>query len=196
MHSLTESGSGYFGTELKLVTFVLIGLCLTVTACGGRIEHNGRNVKDVVPQSQQQAQDTVFGYLKRTLDGLPSGTVLDGTRYGSAGSTSYCDDNDSSPTAPRNFSTTGELHSPPGIDNGTTVRNVGEVWRSWGWNVTERDEFRKPNQFGYGPDGYRLQIVSASPTSFPPTVGATSPCYPGTIARNDIGFPMQITSGS
>lgn len=60
----------------------------------------------------------------------------------------------------------------------------------------ERDEFRKPNQFGYGPDGYRLQIVSASPTSFPPTINAISPCYPGTIARDDIAFPIQIASDS
>lgn len=196
MHSSAESRGGCFGTKQKLATFLLIGLCLTVAACDREVELGGGNVKDVVPESQQQAQDTVFGYLKRTLDGLPPGTVLDATRYGSAGSTGYCDDNDSTPTAPRNFTTIGELRSPQGTDNNAAVRKVGEIWRSWGWDVIERDEFRKPNQFGSGPDGYRLQIVSASPTSFPPTVDAFSPCYPGTLVRTDIGFPMQIASGS
>ncbi len=178
--------------KMRVLVAIMAGLCLAPTAC----TTGGSPVNTVVPQSQQQAQDTVLDYLKRTLDALPAGTVLDATRYGTAGSTGYCDDNDSTPTAPRNFSTIGELQSPPGVDNNATVQKVGDIWRSWGWNVMERDEFRKPNQFGYGPDGYRLQIVSASPTSFPPTVNAISPCYPGTIASNDISFPMQIASGS
>ncbi|WP_264019862.1 hypothetical protein [Mycolicibacterium setense] len=176
----------------RILVAIVTGLCLAATAC----TTGGQPVNTVVPQSQQEAQDTVLRYLKRTVDALPPGTVLDATRYGSAGSTGYCDDNDSTPTAPRNFSTIGELRSPPGTDNNATVRKVGDIWRSWGWSVTERDEFRKPNQFGYGPDGYRLQIVSASPTTFPPTMDAISPCYPGTIARDDISFPMQIASES
>lgn len=176
--------------KTRILIAVMTWLCLTPTAC----TTGGSSVNAVVPQSQQQAQDTVMSYLKRTLDGLPAGTVIDATRYGSAGSTGYCDDNDSTPTAPRNFSTIGELHSPPGTDNDATVRKAGELWSSWGWEVMERDEFRKPNQFGYGPDGYRLQIVSASPTSFPPTVNAISPCYPGTVARDDIAFPITIAS--
>lgn len=34
----------------------------------------------------QQAHDTLMSYLTRTLDRLPAGTVIDATRYGSAGS--------------------------------------------------------------------------------------------------------------
>lgn len=188
---------------MRILAIVMTGLCLAVAGCGTDTPGSststgtgGSPVNTVVPQSQQQAQDTVYSYLKRTLDALPPGTVLDATRYGSAGMTGYCDDNDSTPTAPRNFRTIGELKVPAGTDNTAAVAKVGDVWRSWGWHVIERDEFRKPNQFGYGPDGYRLQIVSASPNTFPPTMNANSPCYPGTIARDDISFPMKIASGS
>jgi hypothetical protein len=42
-------------------------------------------VTEAVPQSQQQAQDTVLGYLTRTLAALPAGAVVDASRYGMAG---------------------------------------------------------------------------------------------------------------
>ncbi len=58
----------------------------------------------------------------------------------------------------------------------------------------ERDGFRKPNQFGYGPDGYRLQIVAAYPPEYPPAVNAMSPCFPGDIASDDVAFPGQISA--
>lgn len=80
----------------------------------------GWNPKDVVPASQQQAQDTL-----------------------------------------------GELKSANGVDATNIVRTVGDVWRSWGWYVFERDGFTKPNEFGYGPDGYRLQIEAATQDDVP-----------------------------
>lgn len=184
---------------MKVLTGVIITVSLALAACGTGdsttpLGSGDSTVNIVVPESQQQAQDTVYGYLKRTLDALPPGTVLDATRLGSAGDTGYCDDNDSSPTAPRYFSADGELKFPAGTDNAAAVAKVGDIWRSWGWRVIERDGFRTPNRFGYGPDGYRLQIVSASPTTYPPSVAAISPCYPGTIAREDIDFPIKIAS--
>lgn len=148
--------------------------------------------KDVVPESQQQAQDTVVGLLKKTLSALPAGTVLDATRYGVAGSNSFCDDNDTKPTAPKHFQTIGELKLPQGTDPAATISKVGETWRSWGWRVEERDGFHKPNQFGYGPDGYRLQIIVAAREGYPPTLQASTPCFPGNIARDDVDFPMQL----
>lgn len=148
--------------------------------------------KDVVPESQQQAQDTIVGLLKKTLAALPAGTVLDATRYGVPGSNIFCDDNDTKPTAPKHFQTIGELKLPEGSDPAATISKVGDTWRSWGWNVVERDGFRKPNQFGYGPDGYRLQIVIAAREGYPPTLQASTPCFPGSIARDDIKFPVQL----
>lgn len=146
----------------------------------------------MIPQSQQQAQDTVVGYLRRTLAALPAGTVLDGRRYAGPGLTPFCDDNDSSPTAPRRFDTIGDLKLPPGVDGAKLVAEVGNIWQSWGWYVIERDGFDKPNRFGYGPDGYRLQIESAPKPGYPPTIQASSPCYTGKIARNDIPIPNVI----
>jgi hypothetical protein len=155
----------------------------------------GWNPKDVVPQSQQQAQDTVVGYLKRTLATLPPGTVIDATRYAGAGHNSYCDDNDSGPTAPMRFHTIGELKTPAAADAQNVVRTVGEVWRSWGWYVYERDGFRQPNEFGYGPDGYRLQIVTAAEAGYPPSVQASSPCFSREIASDDLPVPEVISAG-
>lgn len=109
-----------------------------------------------------------------------------------AGSNSFCDDNDTKPTAPKHFQTSGELKLPSGTDPAATDSRVGETWRSWGWRVEERDGFHKPNQFGYGPDGYRLQIIVAAREGYRPTLQASTPCFPGTIARDDVDFPMQL----
>lgn len=135
--------------------------------------------------SQQQIQDTVLGQLRRTLAALPPGTVLDSTRFAGAGHNSYCDDDDSGASGPMRFHTIGDLRTPDGAD---AVAAVGEIWRGWGWQVVERDGFGKPNRFGYAPDGYRIQIVSAR-TGYPPTVQASSPCFPRRIARDDIPVP-------
>lgn len=149
-------------------------------------------VREAIPESQEQAQNTVVGYLRRMLAGLPSGTVIDASRYLGSGLTSYCDDSDSSATAPRRFDTIGELTTPPGSEVVDLISTVGEIWRSWGWYVAERDGFTKPNRFGYGPDGYRLQIEAAAQQGYPPAIQGSSPCFPGTIAREDIPIPVVI----
>lgn len=153
----------------------------------------GWNPKEVVPQSQQEAQDTIAGYIQRMLDALPEGTAYDTGRYSGGGHNSSCDDNYTGPgKPPTHFTTTGDLSFLPGSDLSAMIAKTGEIWRSWGWHVYERDGFEKPNQFGYAPDGYRLQIVAAYPPDYPPTVVATSPCFPGDIARDDIAFPAVL----
>jgi hypothetical protein len=148
----------------------------------------------VVPQSQQQAQDTLLGYLKRTLQALPPCTVLDASRYGGTGSGNLsCEDNPTSPTPPTEWGTTGDLKFPPGTDLSAMVTKTGDIWRSWGWYVIERDGFRKPNQFGYSADGYRLQIVTAGREGYSPTLEGSTPCFPGDLARNDIPVPVVLS---
>ena len=59
---------------------------------------------DVVPQSQQQAQDTLVEYLRRMLEALPPGTQFDASRFAGAGSGNIgCDDDATSPDAPTRF---------------------------------------------------------------------------------------------
>lgn len=135
----------------------------------------------------------LMGYLTRTLRELPQGTVLDATRYGSAGHNSWCEDEPADPkNAPIRFHTSGDLKFPPGTDLDAMVKRVGDVWRSWGWHVFEREGFRKPNEFGYGKDGYRMQIVTGGRPGYPPTLSGSSPCFPANIAREDIPFPVLL----
>jgi hypothetical protein len=153
----------------------------------------GWNPKDVVPQSQQQAQDTLAGYLQRTLKALPPGTTLDASRFGGVGSGNIgCDDNATSPDAPARFDAAGDLTVPPDTDYVALIRTVGDLWRSWGWHVYERDGFRKPNQFGFSPDGYRLRIITAARDGYPPGLEGSTPCFPGDIARDDVPFPAVL----
>jgi hypothetical protein len=144
----------------------------------------------VAPASQQQAQDTIVGYLQRTLNALPPGTTLDATRYSGAGSNAPCEDN---PTGarkpPTEFSTTADLKLPPGNKADDIIAKIGDIWKSWGWYVIERDGFQKPNRFGYAPDGYRLQVEAAYPPGSPPTVSGTTPCYSAELQRADIPIP-------
>ncbi len=153
----------------------------------------GWNPKDVVPQSQQQAQDTLLGYLQRTVQALSSGITFDATRFGGVGNGNIgCDDDDTSPDAPVRFNAAFDLTVPPGTDSAALVQTVGNVWRSWGWHVYERDGFRKPNQFGTGPDGYRLRIITAAREGYPPGLEGSTPCFPGSLARNDVAFPTVV----
>jgi len=148
-----------------------------------------------VPTSQQQAQDTVLGYLKKTLGALPAGVVFDAGRYGSAASTAPCNDAPLNTHPPKQFSATGDLKLPPGLDAGKLIAQVGDVWKSWGWWVLQRDGMSKPNRSGFSRDGYELHIeVPAVPG--PPNITGTSPCFGHDIARDDLRFPTTITAGA
>jgi hypothetical protein len=58
---------------------------VVLTAACGQQPTPGWQVRPVVPTSQQQAQDTVLGYLKKTLQALPTGTVFDRSRLSGLG---------------------------------------------------------------------------------------------------------------
>jgi hypothetical protein len=132
--------------------------------------------------------------LKKTLQGLPPGSALDAIRYGGGTNTAPCQDVETG-TSPNNFTTIGDLKLPPGTSPDAVITRVGEAWRGWGWYVVERDGFYKPNRFGYGPDGYRLQIMAAPKPGYPPSLEAISPCFPATLPDDRSPFPMVLTAG-
>jgi hypothetical protein len=154
----------------------------------------GWKVQPVAPTSQQQAQDTVLGYLKKTLQGLPTGTVFDRSRYAGSGNTPCNDEPTGVP--PNEFSDIRDAVFPPDTDLHAMIVKAGEIWQGWGWYVRERDGFRKPNRFGYAPDGYSLQIVSAEQNGYPPTITGVSPCFPGELVRDDIKVPVVLKADS
>lgn len=167
---------------------VAVLLILVVSSLPGCTE-KGSSTMTFEVHSQQQVQNTLVTYLRRTLAALPPGTAIDAGRFAGGGHNSPCDDESGTDPTMR-FHTIGELKAPSGTD---AVTAVGDVWRSWGWHVVERDGFRRPNRFGYSPDGYRLQIITA-PDGHPPTVQASSPCFPRLSARDDIPFPVTVTT--
>jgi hypothetical protein len=171
------------GTAARMATLLMIAF---VTACGP--QHPPRP-----PISQQQAQDTVLGYLKKTLQALPTGTVFDRARYPGSGNTPCNDEPTGVP--PNEFSDVRDAIFPPGTDPDAMVIKAGEIWQGWGWRVRERDGFGKPNRFGYAPDGYSLQIVAARHKMNPPTITGVSPCFPGELVR-DIRVPAVLKADS
>lgn len=152
----------------------------------------GWRPQPVTPASRQQAQDTVLGYLKKTLRALPTGTTLDATRYGGGTGTAPCDDVITGTPAVE-LSTIGELRLPPGVAPDAVVARIGDIWKSWGWHAFERDGLRKPNRTGFAPDGYRLIIEAKQATSDPPTLIGISPCFPGDLPDNSSPFPVVLT---
>lgn len=142
-----------------------------------------------IPASQQEAQDTVLRYLQQTLDALPAGISLDGTRYMVGDGTAYCEDDPAGPDAPVHVEDWRDMKVPAGTDVGALVAQAGGIWEGWGWDVIERDGFDKPNRFGYAPDGYVLQIQARpDPTQAPSLIG-TSPCFPGDLRQADVQRP-------
>lgn len=150
----------------------------------------------VTPTSQQQAQDTVLAYLKETLTALPPGIAFDASRYSGGTTAVPCNDSPLNTNPPVEFTATGDLTVPSEVDADKLITQTGDIWKSWGWWVFERDDFRKPNRFGYSPDGYTFQIRASNPPGYPPSVIATSPCFPHDVARDDIPFPRTVTAGA
>jgi hypothetical protein len=138
-----------------------------------------------VPTSQREAQDTVTRYLQDTIDALPKGASLDGTRYAIGDGTNYCEDDPSGEDAPVHVEDWRDMTLPPGTDFAALVDQTGEIWKTWGWKVIERDGFSKPNRFGYAPDGYTLQIESREDPTQPPSLIGSSPCFPGNLRSAD-----------
>lgn len=138
-----------------------------------------------VPASQQEARDTVLRYLQQTVDGLPKSSTLDGTRYGGS-RTFYCDDEPVDENSPVRFEDWRDVRLPAGAITSEVVSQIGDVWKSFGWQVIERDGFPKPNRFGYPPDGYSLQITARDDPSQAPSVIAVSPCFPGNLKDDSV----------
>ena len=86
--------------------------------------------RPVVPTSQQQAQDTVLGYLKKTLEALPTGTVFDRARYAGSGNTPCNDEPTGVP--PNEFSDIRDALFPPETDPEAMIAKAGEIWQGWG----------------------------------------------------------------
>lgn len=144
-----------------------------------------------IPASQQEAQDTVIGYLQKTVDSLPRGTKLDATDF-RGGANMSCEDEPMTDTPPTRFEYWTHVTADSVASTDDLIKKAGDAWRSWGADVKERDDFRKPNRFGYLPDGYELQIKGAAKPGYPPTLIVTSPCFPGEVARADVPSPQKI----
>jgi len=194
--STLEKPMGMYGIRTAAAIAAAYVLAVSMVGCGAGNPDPpppGWELKEVVPQSHQQAQDTLLWYLRRTLSALPPGTTLDSHGFASSGSTPWCEDEPKDPkAAPIHVVSIGRVEVPGGMDPAELIAKVGEAWRSWGWHVIERDPFRKPNQFGYGPDGYRLQIDMPNPPNYPPILQGISPCFSGELARSDLDFPSVI----
>ncbi|OBA78416.1 hypothetical protein A5633_17710 [Mycolicibacterium elephantis] len=156
---------------------------------GGPMEQLPVPADPKVPTSQQEAQDTVLRYMQQTIDALPEGFSLDGTRYMVGDGTTYCEDEPADRNAPVKLEDWRDMKVPPDTDIKALIAQVGGIWEGWGWEVLERDGFTKPNRFGYAPDGYVLHIEARpDPTQAPSLIGS-SPCFPGDLRQDDVERP-------
>jgi len=94
-----------------------------------------------IPTSQQEAQDTVLRYMQQTIDALPEGFSLDGTRYMVGDGTAYCEDDPAGRDAPVHVEDWRDMKVPAGTDVNALIAQVGGIWEQWGWDVIERDGF-------------------------------------------------------
>ena len=85
-----------------------------------------------IPTSQQEAQDTVLRYMQQTIDALPEGVSLDGTRYMIGDGTTYCEDEPADRNAPVKLEDWRDMKVPPDTDVKALIAQVGGIWESWG----------------------------------------------------------------
>lgn len=167
---------------------------------GGPMEPTPIAPSPVVPESQRQAQDTINRYLADTVNAMPKGTTLDGTRYIVGDGTSFCEDDPSGDDPPVRVTDWRDVEPPEGTDFPALIDQTGGLWKSWGWQVLERDGFDKPNRFGYAPNGYVLQIGARPDTTQPPSLIASSPCFPrstrdGSVAKIPVIDQVENAAG-
>jgi hypothetical protein len=134
----------------------------------------------VTPKDQQAAQDGVDKYLVQTLDALPKGTTLDGTRYVDGPGTVGCDD------AGVRLQDQRDVDTPADTDYGRLVATTGDLWRQWGWTVDDPDDQGRPDRVGHTPDGYTVSIEGAQDPKQRPTMVGSSPCFAAGLRENDI----------
>jgi hypothetical protein len=163
---------------------------------GGPMESTPAAPSPRVPTSQQEAENTVVHYLQKTIDALPPGANVDGSRYHVGSGIRYCEDEPKDENAPISFAYWGDLNLPPGTDTKVMINQIGDIWKGWGWQVLEREGFEKPNRFGYAPDGYVLQVEVAYPPTYPPTIIGSSPCFPGSLRQEGLPFLKEIQQTS
>jgi len=145
-----------------------------------------------IPRSQQEARDTVLQYLQRTVDGLPLGTTLDSS-HARGGANLSCDDDYTGPgSGPTEYIVATHVIGPPSAKPVDLVAKAGDLWRSWGLQVMQREGFEKPNQFGFPPDGYTVQIEAAYPPDYPPLLTVVSPCFSGDLRQDNIPAPPTV----
>ena len=154
---------------------------------GGPMEPTPKVTNPKIPASQQEARDTVLKYLQQSVDALPAGSTLDGSRYVVGTGTTYCEDEPTDQNSPVHFEDWRDINLPPATDFNATIAHLGDVWKQWGWQVLERDGFAKPNRFGYAPDGYTLQIEARTDPKFAPSLIGASPCFPGNLRDDSLG---------
>lgn len=141
---------------------------------GGPMESTPTASSPKVPDSQQEAQDTVLQYLQRTVDGLPPGTTLDSSDARGGGNLS-CDDNYTGPgSGPTEYIAATHVVAPAGVKPADLISKTGDLWRSWGLQVMQREGFEKPNQFGFHPTA----TASRSKRPIQPITRPCSPSYP------------------
>lgn len=145
-----------------------------------------------VPVSQQEAQDTALQYLQRTVDGLPPGTTLDSSDARGGGNLSCNDDYTGPGSGPTEYIVATHVIGPAGFKPADLVTKTGDLWRSWGMEVMQRDGFEKPNQFGFPRDGYGVQIEAAYPADYPPLLTVVSPCFSGDLRQDDVPEPPTV----
>lgn len=133
-----------------------------------------------VPADQQDAQDGVTRYLQQTLDALPKGTTLDGTRYVTGPDAVACDD------ATVRVQDSRDVDAPSATDVTRLIGKTGDLWRQWGWNVDDTADQGRASRVGHTPDGYEVRIEAAAEQKQRPTIVASSPCFAAGLRENDI----------
>lgn len=132
------------------------------------------------PQDQQNAQDGVDRYLVQTLDALPKGTTLDGTRYVDGPGAVICDQ------ATVRVQDQRDVDTPTDTDVTRLVATTGDLWRQWGWTVDDADDQGRADRVGHTPDGYTVQIEAAQDPKQRASMVGSSPCFSAGLRQNDI----------
>ncbi|WP_245535320.1 hypothetical protein [Segniliparus rotundus] len=146
--------------------------------------------------TRKQAQETLYDYMRRTLQEVPTVIALDNARYGGAGGgVDTCDDRIDGENAPIHYYDSRDMHVAEKTDFADLVRKTGDVWHSWGWRVEERENSEKPNRVGTSPDGYilRIEVRPSRFAGYPPSFTGDTPCFSSRFRHGDVPVPTTIT---
>lgn len=173
-------------------TAVFFGAAVVLTACQTQGAEGNTVSESNDTLTQTLVQGRIEELLRRTVDGLPAGTMASKIVKDIAVNFLTCDEQPTGPSVRVMSSDQRWLMIPGGMPKAELMDAVAAIWSTAGWRVGRNDPRMVQPNVTAAADGYLLLLRFGGPNGDEPAVGVTSPCYLRSNSDNNVPFTDPI----